>query len=111
MDLVKEIQRLKDLESIRTVIAKYGVAADYEAARQESKRVSKSLPHLQSMLIWAASAAALEKADEARAAVEESLAVRPDLSIDGVRGIVARFARAEDHERLVGFLRKAGLPG
>ena len=28
MDLVKEIQRLKDFESIRTVIAKYGVAAD-----------------------------------------------------------------------------------
>jgi len=28
MDLVKEVQRLKDIESIRTVIAKYGVAAD-----------------------------------------------------------------------------------
>ncbi len=28
MDLVKEIQRLKDIESIRTIIAKYGVAAD-----------------------------------------------------------------------------------
>src|SRR4029077_3808738 len=28
MDLAKEIQRLKDIESIRTVIAKYGVAAD-----------------------------------------------------------------------------------
>ena len=28
MDLVKEIQRLKDIESIRTAIAKYGVAAD-----------------------------------------------------------------------------------
>ena len=28
MDLAKEIQRLKDIESIRTAIAKYGVAAD-----------------------------------------------------------------------------------
>jgi hypothetical protein len=28
MDLAKEIQRLKDIEAIRTVIAKYGVAAD-----------------------------------------------------------------------------------
>ena len=28
MDLAKEIQRLKDIESIRTVIAKYAVAAD-----------------------------------------------------------------------------------
>ena len=87
------------------------VAADYEAALQESKRVARSLPHLQSTIIWAASAAALEKADEARTAVEDCLAQRPDLSIDRVPGIVARFARAEDHERLVGFLRKAGLPG
>jgi len=28
MDLAREIQRLKDLEAIRTVIAKYGIAAD-----------------------------------------------------------------------------------
>jgi hypothetical protein len=28
MDLAKEIQRLKDFEAIRTLIAKYGVAAD-----------------------------------------------------------------------------------
>jgi hypothetical protein len=28
MDLIKEVQRLKDIEAIRTVIAKYGLAAD-----------------------------------------------------------------------------------
>jgi adenylate cyclase len=86
------------------------VAADYEAALQESRRVARSRQHLQSAIIWAASAAALGKADEARTAVEDCLRQRPDLRIGRVPGIVTRFARDEDHERLVAFLRKAGLP-
>ena len=38
MDLVKEVQRLKDLESIRTVIAKYGIAAVRFAAGDDATR-------------------------------------------------------------------------
>jgi TolB-like protein/cytochrome c-type biogenesis protein CcmH/NrfG len=86
------------------------VAADYEAALQESRKVARSRQHLQSAIIWAASAAALGKADEARTAVEDCLRQRPDLRISKVPGIVARFARDEDHDRLVAFLLKAGLP-
>ena len=67
------------------------VATDYEAALQESKRVARSRPHLQSAIIWAASAAALGKADEARTAVENCLLQRPDLRVGRVPGIVTRF--------------------
>jgi adenylate cyclase len=86
------------------------VAMDYEAALQESKNVVRSLPHLPSAIIWAASAAALGKADEARAAVGKCLAQQPDLRVGRVPGIVTRFARGEDQGRLMTFLLKAGLP-
>jgi tetratricopeptide (TPR) repeat protein len=87
------------------------VAADYSAALQESKRVALSRPHLQSAVIWAASAAALEKADEARDAVEHCFAQCPDLRVGNVvPDVMLRFARNGDHERLLALVRKAGLP-
>jgi adenylate cyclase len=87
------------------------VAADYEAALREAKNVARSRPHLQGAIIWAAAAAALGKADEARSAVEDCLAQRPDLKVGSVvPGVMLRFARKEDHERLLALLRQAGLP-
>ena len=84
------------------------VAMDYEAALKESKKVGRS--HLQSAIIWAASAAALGKVEEARTAVADCLAQKPDLRIGRVPGIVTRFARDQDRQRLSELLRKAGLP-
>jgi adenylate cyclase len=86
-------------------------AADYNEALQESKRVALSRPHMQSAIIWAASAAALGKANEARMAVEHCLAQRPGPRVGSVvPAFVLRFARDEDHEQLLAALRKAGLP-
>jgi hypothetical protein len=86
------------------------MAADYSAALQESKRIARSRLHLPSSIIWAASAAALGKTDEAQAAVEDCLTQRPELRADSVVPGMVRFARDEDHERLLTLLRKAGLP-
>jgi TolB-like protein/Flp pilus assembly protein TadD len=87
------------------------VASDYAAAMQDSKRIARSRPHLPSAIIWAAAAAALDNADEARSAVEYCLARRRDLSVDSVApNFMLRFARDEDHKRLLELLRKAGLP-
>jgi adenylate cyclase len=86
-------------------------AASYDTALQESKKVVRSRSHLSSALIWAAAAAALGKPEEARAAVECCIAQRPDLTVGTVvPRFFLRFARNEDHERLVTLLRKAGLP-
>jgi len=53
----------------------------------------------------------LEKPDEARAAVEHCLAQRSNLRVGNVvPDVLLRFARNEDHERLLALLRKAGLP-
>ena len=86
------------------------VAEDYAASLQESKRIARSRLHLPSAIIWAASAAALGETTEARAAIEDSLAQRPKLRADSVVPGMLRFARAEDRERLLTLLRKAGLP-
>jgi TolB-like protein/Tfp pilus assembly protein PilF len=96
----------------------YGIATahfaaeDYAAALQLAKKVAQSRPHLQSAIIWAAAAAALDNDNEARAAVANCLAQRPDLSVGNVvPRFTLRFARDADHQRLLGMLRKAGLPG
>jgi hypothetical protein len=61
--------------------------------------------------MWAAAAAGLGDAKEARAAVDYRLADRPHLRIGSVApDYMLRFARDEDHERLMALLRKAGLP-
>jgi hypothetical protein len=51
----------------------------------------------------------LGKTKEARAAVEECLAQRPNLRRDGAVPGMLRFARQADRERLRTLLRKAGL--
>src|SRR5262249_9239185 len=86
-------------------------AADYDAALRGSKRIALSRPHLRSAIIWAAAAAAMDQADDARSAVEYCLARQPNLRVDSVApNFMLRFARDEDHERLLALLRKAGLP-
>jgi tetratricopeptide (TPR) repeat protein len=86
------------------------VAEDYEAALQESKQVAQLHPHLPTAVIWAASAAALGKADEARRAVEHCLTQRPNLHVGRMPDHMLRFARDKDNERLLALLRRAGLP-
>jgi tetratricopeptide (TPR) repeat protein len=94
------------------IAAAYFAAANYEAALEEAKKIARWRPDfLRGPLFWAAAAAALGKADEARAAVEHCLAQRRDLRVgDVVPHFVLRFARDEDHERLLSMLAKAGLP-
>jgi len=95
----------------------YGIATahfaaeDYAAALQLAKKVAQSRPHLQSAIIWAAAAAALDNTNEARAAVANCLALRPDLTVGNVvPRFTLRFARDADHDRLLALLKKAGLP-
>jgi tetratricopeptide (TPR) repeat protein len=88
------------------------VAADYDAALQEAKKVARWKPHsVRGPLLWAAAAAALERPNETREAVARCLAQWPNLRISSVvPHFMLRFARDEDHERLLAMLRKAGLP-
>jgi TolB-like protein/DNA-binding SARP family transcriptional activator len=87
------------------------VLGDYAACLQDSKRLARSPALLASGIMWAAAAAAAGNAEEARAAVDYCLAERPDLRVGSVApGFMLRFARDEDHERLLALLRKAGLP-
>jgi len=92
--------------------AAHFAAADYVAALDQAKKTALSRPHLQSAIIWAASAAALGESGEARVAIENCLAQRPDLTVQSVvPHYMLRYARNSDHERLLTMLRKAGLPG
>jgi tetratricopeptide (TPR) repeat protein len=87
------------------------VAGDYQASLKQSKSIAQSRPLLMSAIIWAASAAALDDAEEAQAAVDYCRAQRPDLRVGAVApAFMLRFARDEDHERLLALLRKSGLP-
>lgn len=93
------------------IAAAHFAAEDYAAALRQARKTALSRPHLQSAIIWAAAAAALEDTNEARAAVENCLAQRPDLKVGiVVPHFMIRFARDADHERLLALLRKAGLP-
>jgi TolB-like protein len=83
---------------------------DYAAALKVAKKVALSRPHLQSAIIWAAAAAGLDNNDEARTAVANCLAQRPDLRVSNVvPRFMLRFARDTDHERMLALLGKAGL--
>jgi hypothetical protein len=88
------------------------VAADYDNALEEGKSVARSHPDfLRGAIVWAAAAAALDKMDEAHAAIAHCLAQRADLRVTNiVPHFMLRFARDDDHARLLAMLRKAGLP-
>jgi TolB-like protein/DNA-binding SARP family transcriptional activator len=93
------------------IAAAHFAAEDYAAALQQARKTALSRPHLQSAIIWAASAAALDDANEARMAVDNCLEQRPDLRVGiVVPHFMLRFARDADHQRLLALLRKAGLP-
>ena len=93
------------------IAAAHFAAEDFPAALQQAKRTALSRPQLQSGIIWAAAAAALDDSSEVRAALDYCLAQRPDLTVDAVvPHFMLRFARDADHERLLAMLRKAGLP-
>lgn len=82
------------------------LAADYTASLEESRLVARSQQLLVPRVYWAASAAALDKTDEARTAVKYCLSQRPDLRVSTMPIILP------DHtsERLLELLRKAGVP-
>jgi len=87
------------------------VEGDYAGCLRDSKRLCRPRPFLASGIMWAAAAAGLDDAKEARAAVDYCLAERPDLRVASVAPtFMLRFARVEDHERLMALLRAAGLP-
>ena len=87
------------------------VGGDYVACLRDSKRLCLSRPFLASGIMWAAAAAGLGDAKEARAAVDYCLTERPQLRVGSVvPTFMLRFAREKDHERLLTLLRKAGLP-
>ena len=87
------------------------VVGDYAACLRDSKRLCRSRPFVASGIMWAAAAAGLGDAKESRAAVDYCLAERPHLRVGSVvPAFMLRFARDEDHERLMALLRKAGLP-
>jgi len=66
---------------------------------------------VKAVIIWAAAAAALEKADEAQAAIAKCMAAEPQLRVgDVVPRLMTRFAQNEDQLRFLSMLRKAGLP-
>jgi TolB-like protein len=89
----------------------YFVAGDYAACLRDSKRLSLPRSFLPSGIMWAAAAGGLDDAKEARAAVDYCLTQRPDLRVGDVApAFMLRFARDEDHARLMSLLRKAGLP-
>jgi TolB-like protein/DNA-binding SARP family transcriptional activator len=93
------------------VAAAHFAAEDYALALNQARKTALSRPHLQSAILWAASAAALDDIGEARRAVDNCLEQRPDLSVGiVVPHFMLRFARDADHERLLALLRKAGLP-
>jgi TolB-like protein/Tfp pilus assembly protein PilF len=93
------------------IAAAHFVAGEYQASLRESKTIARSRPLLMSGIIWAASAAALGNAEEARVAVQYCLAERPHLRASGVApNLMLRFARDEDHQRLLALLQTAGLP-
>ena len=95
-----------------TIAAAHFTAADYQAALRESRKIARARAHLQSGVIWAAAAAGLGNPGEAQAAVAYCLAQRPDLCVGKVvPDVLPRFARDEDHQRLLTLLRQAGLPG
>ena len=105
-------QRLLDLrEALGLRGAAHFAAEDFPAALQQAKRTALSRPQLQSGIIWAASAAALDDRSEAQAALEYCLTQRSDLTVSAVvPRFMLRFAREADHARLLAMLRKAGLP-
>jgi hypothetical protein len=53
------------------------VAADYDAGMEESEKIAHARSHIQSGIIWAASAAASGKTELARMAVDYCLAQWP----------------------------------
>ena len=86
-------------------------AGNNAAALEGSRRIARSRWHVPSGILWAAAAAALDDAEEARRAVEYCLSQRPDLTIGRVvPDFMLRFARDTDHQRLMTLLGKAGLP-
>jgi TolB-like protein/DNA-binding SARP family transcriptional activator len=87
------------------------VSGDYAASLDGSRKIARSRSHLPSGIIWAAAAAALDDQDEARAAIDYCLSRKPQMRLDRVApDYMLRFARPEDHERLLAMLRKAGMP-
>ena len=88
------------------------VAGDHEAMLHEARRVQGWRPDfLRGPLLMAAALAALDRPEEAGSAIAAAREVRPDLALENVvPHFLPRFARDDDHRKLLELLRAAGLP-
>ena len=59
--------------------------------------------------VWAASYVAAGRMDEARSTANELLKFLPEFSLSRFR-MLHMYRKSEDSQRLIGYLRKAGLP-
>jgi len=85
------------------------VAEQYEASIASSKEAAIHFPTAEVHLNLAVAYHYLGRAAKARAAVQESLRIDPELNLDGVKAALP-FADPADLERFHLALRKAGLP-
>ena len=85
------------------------VAEQYEASIASSKEAASRFPVAEIRLNLAVAYHYLGRAAEARAEIEESLRLDPELTLDGVRTSLP-FADSADLERFLLALREAGLP-
>jgi tetratricopeptide (TPR) repeat protein len=86
----------------------YFMKGDYHTALEHLQKET-TLDPLYTLAFLAASYAELGRLDEARATVAKIREKNPDATLDVVRSVWA-FRYEADTERLLGALRKAGLP-
>jgi adenylate cyclase len=88
----------------------YFMLREYDEAVEWFKKSSRrSASGSWSHLGLAAAFVALQRIDDARAAINEALRTRPDLSLTSVAAML-RPRYTENNERYLGYLREAGLP-
>lgn len=89
----------------------YFALADYDSALAVTRHMVEVEPgFVRGVLFWAASAAALGRADEARHAVAQLKTLAPDFQLSDISPkFVTRYADDEPQNRLLDMLRRAGL--
>lgn len=85
---------------------------EYELVRQEMRRIAFSVRGFsRADLLWAASAAALDQMEDARAAISHLLSERPDVRLSNFApALMLPYVQAAHRENLLSLLWKAGLP-
>ena len=110
-----EAQSTRSVELLAPLLHRGGAfrGEDYAACLRDSKRLARSRRILPSAHHVGRSGCGLEDAKRSTRDRPWNIASpeRPDLRVGSVApDFMLRFARDEDHERLLALLRKAGLP-